>query len=60
MNCYLRTLATLILFVLVSSCGQSGPLYIPGNPSEVQVPPNTEQEDDDEKNEDSTDEPETQ
>ena len=24
---------------LAAGCGQSGPLYIPGNPSKVQAPP---------------------
>lgn len=23
---------------LISACGQSGPLYLPGNPSEIQTP----------------------
>ena len=27
------------LFLFVASCGQSGPLYIPGNPSEIRQPP---------------------
>ncbi|MDX1515417.1 MAG: lipoprotein [Woeseiaceae bacterium] len=31
---------TLALLVLaVAGCGQSGPLYLPGNPSEVRQPP---------------------
>lgn len=38
-------LATLLL--LVAGCGQSGPLYLPGNPSEVQEAPTTQDEDDD-------------
>jgi predicted small lipoprotein YifL len=25
--------------LLLSACGQSGPLYLPGNPSQVQAPP---------------------
>jgi predicted small lipoprotein YifL len=41
----------LLIFSLVG-CGQSGPLYLPGNPSEVQslpdhVPELSEEEDDD-------------
>lgn len=64
MNNLLRALAALFVVILVSGCGQSGPLYIPGNPSEIQAPPNIEQNNEDEKDEtdekdeDSTEEPE--
>ena len=34
-----RTLAALLLVFLLGACGQSGPLYIPGNPSKIQQPP---------------------
>ena len=34
-----KTLAALILAFIVAGCGQSGPLYIPGNPSKIQQPP---------------------
>lgn len=34
----LRILPFAVL-LLVSACGQSGPLYLPGNPSQVQEPP---------------------
>ncbi len=34
---------TLVL-LLLAGCGQSGPLYIPGNPSEMSVPPSQPQE----------------
>jgi predicted small lipoprotein YifL len=34
-----RTLAALILAFLLGACGQSGPLYIPGNPSKIEQPP---------------------
>tara|TARA_R110002049_G_scaffold54869_29_gene152478 strand:- start:1912 stop:2124 length:213 start_codon:yes stop_codon:yes gene_type:complete len=30
--------AILIALLLLAGCGQSGPLYLPGNPSEVQAP----------------------
>lgn len=35
------TVAILACFCLVlgAGCGQSGPLYIPGNPSRVEIPP---------------------
>ena len=34
-----RTLAALLLVFLIGACGQSGPLYIPGNPSKIEQPP---------------------
>ena len=33
------TLAALALALLSTGCGQSGPLYLPGNPSKIQSPP---------------------
>jgi predicted small lipoprotein YifL len=33
-----RAIAIVLLTLLVAGCGQSGPLYIPGNPSTVQQP----------------------
>ena len=35
-------IATFAFMVLFSGCGQSGPLYIPGNPSKMAVPPSQE------------------
>jgi len=32
-------IATFAFMFLFSGCGQSGPLYIPGNPSQMAVPP---------------------
>jgi len=32
-------LAVVAFPFLVSACGQSGPLYVPGNPSTMAVPP---------------------
>jgi predicted small lipoprotein YifL len=32
-------LAVVTCMFLFSACGQSGPLYIPGNPSQMAVPP---------------------
>lgn len=34
----LRTLALAGATAAVAACGQSGPLYLPGNPSQVQAP----------------------
>ena len=39
MNSQLRVLAALIFLAALSACGQSGPLYIPGNPSKIEQPP---------------------
>lgn len=33
------SVATIAVFFLLSGCGQSGPLYIPGDPSRITVPP---------------------
>ena len=33
------TLATLFLLGVLTGCGQSGPLYVPGDPSSINVPP---------------------
>lgn len=38
MTNYFKMLMALA-FLLLAGCGQSGPLYIPGNPSEVREPP---------------------
>jgi len=32
-------IATLLLLVVLAGCGQSGPLYIPGDPSSIETPP---------------------
>ncbi len=34
----LCSLTALLLVLLIAGCGQSGPLYIPGNPSTVETP----------------------
>ena len=39
MNHVRKFLHSLFLLGLLAACGQSGPLYLPGNPSEVQAPP---------------------
>jgi predicted small lipoprotein YifL len=36
---FLIALATISFTSLFSGCGQSGPLYVPGNPSQMAVPP---------------------
>ena len=55
MNRLIIALAALAIVFLASGCGQSGPLYIPDNPSTISVPPpasdstaeESEEEDDD-------------
>ena len=39
MNRLIITLAALTIVFIASGCGQSGPLYIPDNPSTISVPP---------------------
>ncbi len=40
----LRLSAACLLVILLAGCGQSGPLYLPGNPSEVSQPAPSDQE----------------
>ena len=48
MKSIILALATLFLFGLLAGCGQSGPLYVPGDPSEIQTTqPLPDAEDDD-------------
>ncbi len=44
----LRLSAICLLAIVLVGCGQSGPLYLPGNPSEVTQPQPSEQEKPDE------------
>ena len=39
MKRFLSLLAAATFLLVASGCGQSGPLYIPGNPSTIQNPP---------------------
>ena len=52
-------IATFALMVLFSGCGQSGPLYIPGNPSKMAVPPSQEPASEEEEEESDDESPET-
>lgn len=36
-----KIFAALLLAFVLAGCGQSGPLYIPGNPSQISQPPPT-------------------
>ncbi len=50
----LSTLLAALLF-LASGCGQSGPLYIPGNPTRIEQPPPAAEEPADEEAEENGD-----
>ena len=40
-----------VLLFLASGCGQSGPLYLPGNPTRIEQPPAAEESADEEADE---------
>jgi predicted small lipoprotein YifL len=48
------SIAVLAFMFLFSGCGQSGPLYIPGNPSQMAIPPSQETAGEEELEEDSS------
>jgi predicted small lipoprotein YifL len=54
-------IAMIAFTVPFSGCGQSGPLYVPGNPSQMAVPPSrdTVSEEDEEEQDSSSDSSET-
>lgn len=43
--------AAIVLSLMLSGCGQSGPLYIPGDPSQIAVPPSESPDAEEEKEE---------
>jgi len=45
------TFAILSFAFVTTGCGQSGPLYIPGNPSQIQNPPQPPQQPEEEEEE---------
>jgi predicted small lipoprotein YifL len=47
-----KILAALLLAFALGACGQSGPLYIPGDPSTLEGPQRTEQADEEKDEED--------
>ena len=61
MNRLIVALAMISLSLLCNGCGQSGPLYLPGNPSTIQTVPGTpedaEQEDAEEEEQEDGDAP---
>ena len=50
-----RFLTALFAILFVTACGQTGPLYVPGSPSRMEVPPPTAEEEAEEKAEESDD-----
>jgi len=50
------TLTTLLLIGVLTGCGQSGPLYVPGDPSSIQTtPPLPESEEENGENDEADD-----
>ena len=39
MKLIISTLGALLLSLLLAGCGQSGPLFVPGDPSSIETPP---------------------
>ena len=39
--------ATVLLLGVLAGCGQSGPLFVPGDPSSIEVQPTTSESDED-------------
>ena len=61
MNLFLRVFAVSLVVILVSSCGQSGQLFIPGDPSVMATPPPASEEgSEDQTEDDSEDDPAAQ
>ena len=54
MKSFFATLGLLLLILSFAGCGQSGPLYVPGDPSSIQAPPE-EAKESEEKDEDAED-----
>ena len=52
-------IAALAFMFVISGCGQSGPLYVPGNPSQMAVPPSQESASEEEQEEDTGESSET-
>ncbi len=41
MKSIISTLAVLLVALFLNACGQSGPLFVPGDPSTIQAPVNS-------------------
>lgn len=60
MNRLTFLIAAFAFMFLSSGCGQSGPLYIPGNPSQMAVPPSQPPVSEEESEESDDEAPETE
>ena len=56
MKCLFAAVAAFSFLFVAAGCGQSGPLYIPGNPSKIQQPPPQAESTADDEQEDNGDE----
>jgi len=63
MQRFILAITAMAVLFIVSGCGQSGPLYLPGNPSRIEklppLPTGTEQEQEQEKAKEKGDTPST-
>jgi len=48
-------LTALLMILFLAGCGQSGPLYVPGDPSSIEPPAQQPATDDEDKDDDSED-----
>lgn len=55
MTTSLRAIAALLLAMFLFGCGQSGPLYVPGDPSTIQPPPAAPEADEEDENDNGDD-----
>ena len=53
-------LAVIASLFVIAGCGQSGPLYIPGNPSQMAVPPENGTANDESEDEEAAETPDTE
>jgi len=49
--------ATLLLLGILTGCGQSGPLFVPGDPSSIETQPATPESDEEKDQDDDGEEP---
>lgn len=56
MNLFPRVASALLALMILAGCGQSGPLFVPGNPSTVQPQPQQQQTIEEEDEDDENDE----
>lgn len=52
MNSYHRAITAVLILLFLAGCGQSGPLFVPGDPSTVEPQPQQQQQTVEEEDED--------